>query len=158
MILPSTTTTMWLMGFLAADDNSRGEPSTNWANIALIGGMVVAMLTAGVALYRASAQRGLDSTTTKKIDEEVKRLQTEHDQRRTKRVLRLEKYVDDNVDYQRRQGAYVNAIRTRVDELMVLVEEAISAGFLPEHKLPGPLPKSPDLPPLPPMPDPENGD
>lgn len=148
------TDTTWLSGFLA--DAGGGEPSTNWSNIGLIGGMVVAVLTAGIALYRASAQRGLDSTTAKKIDEEVKRLQTEHDARRTTRMLRLERYVDDNVDYQRRQSVYVNAIKTRVDELTVLVEEAIVAGFLPAHKMPGKLPPSPKPPPLPPMPD--NGD
>lgn len=136
----------WLAGLFAADEKT-DVSTTSWSNIALIGGIVVAIVTAGIALYRASAQRGLDTGTRKKIDEEVKRLQTEHDERRTRRVLRLERYVDENVDYQRRQKQYLNKLTT-------LLEEAIDAGYVPRHR----LPVAPEPPPLPPMPDSGDGD
>jgi hypothetical protein len=141
---------------------------TNWTNIGLVVGMVVAVITAGIALYRASAQRGLDQGTKRKIDEEVKRLQLEHDQRRTVRVLRLERYVDENVDYQRRQrqyqdehAEYQRRQESYLNQLTALLEEAIDAGCVPRDRLPTP-PKppttpAPEPPPLPPMPEAANG-
>ena len=85
----------------AADEGTPAATGVNWENIALIGGMMVAVATALIALYRARPQRALDKATKEKIDEEVKRLQADHDRRRTKRLLRLESYIDKDVAYHR---------------------------------------------------------
>lgn len=131
---------MWLFGILAAEGGTK-EPSTNWANIALIGGMVVALITAGLALYRARSQKDLDTGTKRKIDQEVTRLQTEHDTRRTVRVLRLERYVDADIAFHRRQNIYLAV-------LVDLLDEAVRGGFLPSRELPPP-PEPPQLPDMP---------
>lgn len=102
----------------------------DWENYALIGGIVLALSTAAVALYRARPQKALDRSTKEKIDEEVKKLQSEHDRRRTKRLLRLEQYVDRDIHYHR--------------EVAELLEYAKDNGFLPPDAV---IPTPPELPP-----------
>jgi hypothetical protein len=137
---------LWLAGILAADEKEPAASTAwSWQNFVLVGGLAVAILTALIALYRASAQKGLDQGTKQKIDEEVRRLQTDHDRRRTVRVLRLERYVDHDITYHRLQKIYLN-------KLTDLLEQAIREGFLPEVDLPRP----PDPPELPEMPEGDN--
>lgn len=114
----------------------------NWGNVSLIGGIVTAILAALIALYRARPQRDLDDAQRKKIDEEVKRLQAAHDRRRTLRMLRLEKYLDADVEYHRKMRVFHSDMKD-------LVTAACKAGYLPlDHELPEP-PEPPELPEMP---------
>ncbi|WP_374159067.1 hypothetical protein ACEWX3_07545 [Mycobacterium sp. G7A2] len=115
---------------LAVEVPAEGESPTHWENVALICGIVVALMTAIVALYRARPQRALDQATKEKIDEEVKRLQSAHDHRRTIRLLRLERYIDRDIQYHR--------------EIAELLEVAQEEGLLPQHVR---IPSPPELPP-----------
>lgn len=111
----------------------------NWQNIGLIATALAAIGMAAVALYRMRPQKELDSASKSKIEEEVKRLQTAHDRRRTIRLLRLERYIDQDITYHRQSAAYQ---RTLVE----LVERCIAAGLLPEGTHLGDPPDPPELP------------
>lgn len=114
-----------------------------WTNVGLIVAALVSLATAGVALWRASAQRGVDEAT-------IERMQDEHDARRTARLYLLELYLDRDVDYHRDNREYIAGLKA-------VIRAAQAAGFIPEDPdhLPPHLrmfilsepPKAPDLPP-----------
>lgn len=139
-----------------------------WGNASLIGGIIGALAVAGVALYRARPQRDLDSATTRKIEVEIARETATLDSRRALRVLRLEKYVDEDIEYHRRNNAYQHelidyqhALTVYQYKLNSVLENAIRVGQLPwDTVLPTPpdsprlsVPEPPQLPRLPEDPD-----
>ena len=112
------------------------------ANLAYLAGIVTALFVAAVALYRARPQKELDVATSRKIDAEIRRETAEYDRRRTRRLLRLEAYVDENIIYQREDATYHR-------EVTDLFTELRTAGLLPaERKIPNP-PTPPKPPPIP---------
>lgn len=113
-----------------------------WGTGSLIGGIIAAVILAVVAIYRAKPQKDIDVVSKGKIEEEVKRLQTEHDRRRTIRLLRLEAYLDRDVEYHRKNTAYQ---RTLVD----LLKNCLANGLLPEGVNLGDPPEPPSLPEMP---------
>lgn len=141
-----------------------------WGNASLIGGIIGALVVAGVALYRARPQRNLDAATTRKIEVEIARETATLDSRRALRVLRLEKYVDDDIEYHRRNNAYQhglidyqNELTTYQHRLNNILERAIRDGRLPwDRVLPvppkPPLLEPPEPPQLPRLPDDPDSD
>jgi hypothetical protein len=111
----------------------------SWGTGGLIGGIITAVILAVVAIYRAKPQKDIDVVSKTKIEEEVKRLQTAHDRRRTIRLLRLEHYVDADIQYHRENRVYQ-------EKLVGLVERCISAGLLPDGTTLGLPPEPPELP------------
>ena len=101
----------------------------NWTNLGLIAAVVTALVGAAVAVYRSGPQKDLDTSTKKKIEIEIKREADALDRRRTIRLLRLEKYVDQDIQYHR--------------QVKNLLEHAKAAGFLPSDTV---IPEPPDLP------------
>ena len=91
-----------------------------------------ALAVAGVALYRARPQKDLDANTAKKIELEIREKTEALDRRRTLRLLRLERYVDEDIQFHR--------------DMRDLIAELQDAGLIPaNHKLPVP----PELPAMP---------
>lgn len=115
----------------------------SWGTGSLIGGIIAAIVMAAIAVYRARPQRDIDVVSKSKIEGEVKRLQTEHDRRRTIRLLRLEKYLDLDVEYHRENRDYQAM-------LVKLIKECIANKILPDGTE---LSEPPDPPDLPEMPD-----
>lgn len=113
-----------------------------WGTGTLIGGILTACILAVIAIYRAKPQKDIDVVSKGKIEEEVKRLQTEHDRRRTIRLLRLEKYLDQDVQYHRENRDYQQT-------LVILIKECITNGMLPDGTALGDPPEPPDLPEMP---------
>lgn len=141
-----------------------------WANASLIAGIIGALVIAAVALYRARPQRDLDAATTRKIEVEITRETASLDRRRTLRVLRLERYVDDDIEYHRHNNAYQHELLDYQQELTeyqhelnTILERAIRNKQLPwDTILPIPPdaprlqpPEPPKLPQMPDLPDDE---
>lgn len=103
-----------------------------WGNASLIAGIVASLVIAAVALYRARPQKDLDENTAKKIELEIREKTAELDRRRTLRLLRLEKYVDEDIQFHR--------------EMRDLIAELRDAGLIPKDRA---LPVPPVLPEMP---------
>jgi hypothetical protein len=110
--------------------------------LSLIGGIISAVALAIIAIYRAKPQKDIDVVSKAKIEAEVKRLQAAHDRRRTIRLLRLEKYLDADVQYHRDSRDYQA-------KLVELLERCIANKLLPEGTIIGEPPEPPDLPEMP---------
>lgn len=114
-----------------------------WGTGTLIGGIITAVILAVIAIYRAKPQKDIDVVTKGKIEEEVKRLQTEHDRRRTIRLLRLERYLDLDVQYHRASADYQRKMRD-------LIDECVNSGTLDDgHHHLGDPPEPPEFPEMP---------
>lgn len=113
-----------------------------WGTGTLIGGILTACILAVIAIYRAKPQKDIDVVSKTKIEQEVKRLQSEHDRRRTIRLLRLEKYLDQDVQYHRDNRDYQAT-------LVTLLKECIANNMLPGDTILGDPPEPPDLPEMP---------
>jgi hypothetical protein len=114
----------------------------SWGSGTLIGGIITAVVLAVIAIYRAKPQKDIDVVSKQKIEVEVKRLQEQHDRRRTIRLLRLERYLDEDVEYHRKNTVYQRDLRD-------LIEQCIVNGLLPEGRHLGDPPEPPELPEMP---------
>jgi hypothetical protein len=111
----------------------------NWTNLGLITAAIAALAGAAVAIYRSRPQRDLDTNTARKIELEIKRESAAYDRRRTIRLLRLEKYVDQDIVYHREDRTYHLQLRE-------LLEIAKKEGFLPRDTVIPEPPVPPELP------------
>lgn len=126
-----------------------------WGTGSLIGGIIAACTLALIAIYRAKPQKDIDVVSKGKIEQEVKRLQSEHDRKRTIRLLRLEDYLLGDVQYHHKSKMYQLKLVERQDKLEALLERCIANGLLPDgERLEsleslGPPPEPPILPEMP---------
>lgn len=126
-----------------------------WNSGLLVGGIITAIVLGVIAIYRAKPQKDIDVVSKSKIEGEVKRLQSEHDRRRTIRLLRLEEYLLGDVQYHTQSSIYQMKLVERQVKLEKILERCIANGLLPdgEHlesvEQLGPPPIPPVLPEMP---------
>jgi hypothetical protein len=111
----------------------------NWTNVGLIAAALAALVGAGVAIYRSRPQKDLDAKTAKKIEVETKREVWDLDRDRTIRLIRLERYIGEDIEYHHKDRLYHLQMRD-------LLEIAKTEGFLPVDTVIPEPPVPPELP------------
>lgn len=118
----------------------------NGINFGLLAAALAALVGAGVAIYRSRPQKDLDKKTAKKIEQEIDNLEiktkrevADYDRSRTIRLIRLEKYIGEDIQYHHEDRIYHLEMRD-------LLETARTAGFLPADVVIAEPPVPPELP------------